>query len=898
MERKTVTWMGVIALSAALLGLTAPVLAGQAEIDAQMKLLTGDNAEARQKARAALTEMGAPAIKSLLQAVGSKNRSVGKAARMTLHDIVVPTGRVGGEYDRQAVCKVLTAELGNAALPKRTREYVCRLLSYVGREDVVDALVTAMSAPDVGEMARWALSRNPTSAALDALHTALDKAAPEARVGLINAVGARRERRSAPLLVKQLADADEAVRLAAMDALSRIADPSTMDVFEALLTTGSAKQQKAAREAWFRLGETLQASGRPYAASLMFEAALKWKDATVQDRCAALVGVGKAGQPNATAVLLETVGTAANRDVCGAVAQALETMPSPDVTPAVVEMLSRKRTLWQALAGKPALPAPSRVTLLNVLTRRNDKAGQPGALAALKADEAEVRIAALKCLAVIGEASAAPSLAPSLQKADDDERQAAVEALGRLPAPEGLTWLYDEVNRDGLSDDYRCLLIRSVSERREPGSVEALSKVLGKSASETVRVCAFEALGKIGQAAALPALLEGVNKEAGKDRDSAEHAMRKLEAAATEPMVNAVAKATPHQKVALLKVLGLASHPKIKSLLIEGYQDKDARIKSAAIEGLRRMADPSTLKYLEEAGAKGPAKGPAVSGMINIAVKLEKPNRAEALRIYHKALKLATRDKEIKPALDRLAKLGDVSSFDAVTPLLSKGSAKANAAEAALATAVKLPDARKADGIAAIKAALGIVPNSGRAKAAVKKLQGWGVEIDLASEAGFVTHWWMTGPFPSPDMKLFEGKAFPEDKVDLAAKTKVGDKEYVWKKVHIPGTDGIADLRKMVAEADSVGCYCYAEVTADQAQDVIFKIGSDDAVMCWLNGKKIHGNKVSRGLEVDSDKVKARLEKGVNRILMKVLNGGGPWSMCLRITDPKDKPLKLEQRKK
>jgi hypothetical protein len=124
----------------------------------------------------------------------------------------------------------------------------------------------------------------------------------------------------------------------------------------------------------------------------------------------------------------------------------------------------------------------------------------------------------------------------------------------------------------------------------------------------------------------------------------------------------------------------------------------------------------------------------------------------------------------------------------------------------------------------------------------------------------------------------------------------VGDKEYAWKKVRTAGTEGILNLRAEVAEADNVGCYCYAEVKSDRAQDVLIKIGSDDDVVCWLNGNKVHANKVDRGLQVDSDVVKARLEPGVNHILLKVLNSGGPWEACLRITDPQDKPLKLEQR--
>jgi hypothetical protein len=78
---------------------------------------------------------------------------------------------------------------------------------------------------------------------------------------------------------------------------------------------------------------------------------------------------------------------------------------------------------------------------------------------------------------------------------------------------------------------------------------------------------------------------------------------------------------------------------------------------------------------------------------------------------------------------------------------------------------------------------------------------------------------------------------------------------------------------------------------------VIFKIGSDDAVVCWLNGKHIHSYMEDRGYAPDQDIVPAHLRAGMNFILMKVLNGGADWACGLRITDTDNRPLHLAQRK-
>ncbi|MBI3910762.1 MAG: hypothetical protein HY320_07495 [Armatimonadetes bacterium] len=44
------------------------------------------------------------------------------------------------------------------------------------------------------------------------------------------------------------------------------------------------------------------------------------------------------------------------------------------------------------------------------------------------------------------------------------------------------------------------------------------------------------------------------------------------------------------------------------------------------------------------------------------------------------------------------------------------------------------------------------------------------------------------------------------------------------------------------------------------------------------------------------DSPKGRLAAGVNRVLLKVTQGGGGWVASARITNPFGKPLRLEQR--
>jgi len=85
-------------------------------------------------------------------------------------------------------------------------------------------------------------------------------------------------------------------------------------------------------------------------------------------------------------------------------------------------------------------------------------------------------------------------------------------------------------------------------------------------------------------------------------------------------------------------------------------------------------------------------------------------------------------------------------------------------------------------------------------------------------------------------------------------------------------------------------------VTVEQEQDVFLKMGSDDGIVCWLNGEKIHEVLAPRSLEVDQDNVPAHLKAGPNHLLLKVIEIGGGWEHCLRITDRNDQPVAFKMR--
>ena len=69
------------------------------------------------------------------------------------------------------------------------------------------------------------------------------------------------------------------------------------------------------------------------------------------------------------------------------------------------------------------------------------------------------------------------------------------------------------------------------------------------------------------------------------------------------------------------------------------------------------------------------------------------------------------------------------------------------------------------------------------------------------------------------------------------------------------------------------------------------KTGSDDQCKVWLNGKEVFKYTEERSADKDQDTTEVTLRRGVNVVVVKVVNVKVDWSFCVRFTDKDDKPL-------
>jgi hypothetical protein len=155
----------------------------------------------------------------------------------------------------------------------------------------------------------------------------------------------------------------------------------------------------------------------------------------------------------------------------------------------------------------------------------------------------------------------------------------------------------------------------------------------------------------------------------------------------------------------------------------------------------------------------------------------------------------------------------------------------------------------------------------------------------------FIRDWLICGQFTyAADSKE---KAHNHDYIgEIEIQPDLGKKsnKKTWKSHH--DSDDYIDLSSLFSPNEYVVAYAHTYVYSPKRQSVQLRIGSDDAVKIWVNGNLVHKNYVFRAAAEDQDIVTVTLTSGWNRLLIKVLNGFGPWGFYARFTDKNGNEVK------
>jgi len=169
---------------------------------------------------------------------------------------------------------------------------------------------------------------------------------------------------------------------------------------------------------------------------------------------------------------------------------------------------------------------------------------------------------------------------------------------------------------------------------------------------------------------------------------------------------------------------------------------------------------------------------------------------------------------------------------------------------------------------------------------------------------GFIRDWLVLAPFPIDnsgtdeiDKKQFNDEAQPAAKD--GGKQKIGDKELTWKKT--AAKEFYVDFKVLHPDqSERVVAWAVAYVVVeDEKSGLTLKMNSNDEGKAYLNGKELVKFTETRSLEKDAEDSaeNVTLKKGVNVLVLKVINEENNWQGSVRFLDKAGKPvtdLKIE----
>jgi len=592
----------------------------------------------------------------------------------------------------------------------------CRQLSVIGTKDAVAPLAALLGDEKLSHMARYALEPIPDPSVDEALRDALGKLKGRPLVGVIISLGVRRDAKAVPALGKMLRESNADAAQAAARALGSIGDAAAAKTLQVALLNAPAANKLAFCEGLLRCAEALAAKGQRDKAIAIYDQLRSLKEPH-QARTGAVRGAILARGKEGPALLREYL-RSDDYILFSAAVQTALALPRDTV---VTEVLTAEIT---------KLPVDNQILVIQTLGKRADPAALPTLFAVAKSGEKSVRLAAIRAMPQIGDASAVPVLVGLFADADRQISEAAQENLAGLPGEQTDAAIMTIFNSSDASQ--RLTALDLIGRRRMTASVPALLKAAGE-ADPKVRPAAIKMLGDLGGTDQLPALLDLLMRlKESQDLSAAEQALSNILAKADNPksyadkLIDLLAQAKPAQKSVLLSILSTIGGANALKAVRAAVNDADAEVRATAIRALGgwKGADAAPdLLVLAKTSPDPTHRIAALRGYIGL-VRDESLSTEKKLAMCKDAAALVQRDEEKKLLLGVLGEVPAAEALSMAMTHLSNPATKDEAAFAAVAIAEKIFQEKPgevADALAKVMEVTGNKDVARRARAILNK---------------------------------------------------------------------------------------------------------------------------------------------------------------------------------
>jgi HEAT repeat protein len=637
------------------------------------------------------------------------------ASQMELQALALKAARPGSESERSQLAKLLASKAADQNTPQPARVWIVRQLEYVGAAESVGALTKLLSDSDseLKECARRALEKNAAPAASESLRAALKQATePTWQIGLINSLGERHDTTAVDLIKPYLQDKIAATTAAL--ALAKIGNDAALEA----LWSAYDKRTASVDDALIAAGNHMLAMGRKPQAGALFERLYfagttnavtrdkKDPAASIQVRCAALVGIAAANPSRASRLLKDALNDKDAR------------LQSVAVTAAVTAYGNSATSALAPLLAKA--PSTAKAYIMRVLDTSAESRVIP---LANDADET-VSVAALETLGRIGSEASVPVLLKAATGTSSASQKAASAALAKISGP-GADAALQKTATEGDTKT-RVVAIHALADRNDKTAVPMLIKVAPQS-DPAISAAAYAALARLADEQEIETLvrLALTGKSSGADealQAVASRARDKSKTAAIVARLIASEKAEPAGLIAVFKVLPTLGGDSALNVASTAASSTDAQLKDAAIRALASWPDFAATKVLLKIATANDTSQVenvvAIQGIVRLVKASEHEPVAARLEVAQEAWKAARRSEEKKLIISALASIPSAASAEFLKPLLTQGDFKNEACLAAVALAESLVKSDKPAAKALAQAVKDANPSADAAKKA------------------------------------------------------------------------------------------------------------------------------------------------------------------------------------
>lgn len=330
----------------------------------------------------------------------------------------------------------------------------------------------------------------------------------------------------------------------------------------------------------------------------------------------------------------------------------------------------------------PELDPAAQAALISALAERGDTAARPAIIVLLNSSADEnVRAAAIRALSTLGGPADLPWLISYLSNKSSAEQAAARAALTQMRGEEINKAL--AIEAPSISPALKPALIEVLAARR---ASSALPVFLAASVDDNaqVRTAAMAALGQLGDAKQLAAMLSGILKaEKGGERNAAEKSVALVcsrienEDERGAKLIEALGAVGLDKRDELLSLVGRVGGKKLIDFVGQIATGSDAERRKLGIDALSKWPDASTAdKLLEIAGSTNDSaeRSQAFQGYVKIAATRDKRNDRERLDRMKQAMQVAKSNEEQLLVINRCRTAYDVETLRFILPYVDKAS--------------------------------------------------------------------------------------------------------------------------------------------------------------------------------------------------------------------------------